>query len=97
MLHRMKGENFSEIFNLAVFRKKQFQRTTMDDEDNLRLEDNQGEKMRPRGQTMLERSSILRGVRWERLPWPGLTTYQAIFVIFSILIRPSLEGIIKTF
>ena len=34
--------------------------------------------------------------RWERLPWPGLSlsgiSYQAVFILFSILIRPTLEG-----
>lgn len=34
--------------------------------------------------------------RWERLPWPGLhrcgRSYQALFILFSILIRPTLEA-----
>ena len=34
--------------------------------------------------------------RWERLPWPGLhrcgRSYQAVFILFSTLIRPTLEG-----
>ena len=36
------------------------------------------------------------GVRWRRLPWPGpslsISCLIQIFIIFSTLIRPSLEG-----
>ena len=34
--------------------------------------------------------------RWQRLPWPGLPRYwrpyQAVLILFSILIRPTFEG-----
>ena len=36
------------------------------------------------------------GVRWRRLPWPGpslsISSLIQIFIVFSTLIRPSLEG-----
>ena len=39
---------------------------------------------------------LAKSQRWERLPWPGLDlcwrSYLAVFILFSILIRPTLEG-----
>ena len=39
---------------------------------------------------------LAKSQRWERLPWPGLhlcwRSYQAVFILFSIHIRPTLEG-----
>ena len=97
--------SLSQIF-FSVTRRKLAHR--MDDEDNWRMRDNQDLIKQPhhplRGQVSRSSSSLKQtnmtrstsSSRWSRLPWPGLSpmlsSYQAIFIIFSILIRPSLEG-----
>ena len=51
----------------------------------------------PRMRSKHRRSSS--GVRWEWLPWPGpgpsTASYLYLFILFSTLIRPSLEGKIQ--
>lgn len=83
--------------NFYFFR--QDQTLTMDDDDmrtGKSPEENEDHDDHDNDDDRIKHRLFSSGVRWRRLPWPGpslsISSLTQIFIIFSTLIRPSLEG-----
>ena len=64
----------------------------MDDENSSDAAVMTGEEHKRGTRSAIEAKSL----RWEKLPWPGLSlrprSHQLLFILLCILIRPTLEG-----